>query len=157
MRLLAHLSWATLFVMGSLYASLTMIGEHAYAVGMRLGNDPQQQAVYMRWSGKLNPFDLVNRGAAARMLTMAGLGREDRSLLEQARGELITALQDDYSSADLLLKLIVVDLKLDIPNEARFVFEQFKRIDAKSPLIPLVEQYARQQQAAPSPANPDGK
>lgn len=78
---------------------------------------------------------------------------QDKTWLEAARAELIYALRADYSSADLLLKLIAIDLKLGHNDEAQFIYEQFKRVDPASPVIKLVDQN-RQQGAEPSPPHP---
>ena len=153
MRLWARLSLVMLFVMGSLYASITMLGEHMYAIGMSPTLHPAQQVWYLREAGKLSPFDPLNRAASARMMAIVGLISDSKPWLEASRPELIKAIQTDYSSADLLLKLMAVDLKLNNTKEADFIFEQFRRVDMKSPLIKLMEQ-SHQQQAAPSPANP---
>ena len=138
--------------MGSLYALSTMIGDHEYAAGMK----PQgavDSIAHMRMAGQFNPFDPQNRAASARIIAISALSSGEKAWLNAARPELIKAIQTDYSSADLLLKLITIDLKLENYSEAQFVYDQFKRVDRKSPLIALVDQQ-HQQQAAPSPANP---
>jgi hypothetical protein len=98
----------------------------------------------MRVAGKFNPFDQQARGASARVLAATVLQQtNDKFWLEAARTELINALKVDYSAADMLLKLIVIDLKLDRIEEANFMYEQFKRVDPKSPVIAEIEK-ARQ-------------
>lgn len=92
----------------------------------------------------LNPFDPQNRGASAHIIAVTALSSNDKSWMQAARPELIKAIQTDYSSADLLLKLITIDLKLGLGDEAQFVYEQFKRVDRKSPLIALVDQQHQQ-------------
>lgn len=87
------------------------------------------------------------------MIAVFALNNNSKDWMQAARPELIKAIETDYSSADLLIKLIAIDLKLEIFQEAQFVYEQFKRVDRKSPLIQLVNNH-HQQQAAPSPANP---
>lgn len=79
---------------------------------------------------------------------------DNKVWMDAARVELINAVRIDYSSADLLLKLIAIDLKLEHTQEAQFFYEQFKRVDPVSPVIQLVEHAAHQQKAAPSPSNP---
>ncbi len=107
----------------------------------------------MRLAAAFNPFDPQDRAASARIIAIFALTNQSKEWMEAARPELIKAIQTDYSSADLLIKLIAIDLKLEHTQEAQFVYEQFKRVDRKSPLIQLVNNH-HQQQAAPSPANP---
>jgi len=153
MRLLARLYWVMLFVLGLTYAGCTMMGEHYYAWGMIGSNSIIQSVDYLRKAGTLSPFDPQNRGAAARMLSIFAMKSEDRQWLEAARAECIVELQTDYSMADILLKLYVIDLKLNLTQEAQVVFDQFKRVDPKSPLIALVEN-STNKPVMPLPANP---
>ncbi len=79
-------------------------------------------------------------------MALVGLTSDNKQWLEAARPELIAALNVDFSTADLLLKLIAVDLKLNNTTEAQSFYEQFKRVNPKSPLIKLVDENNRQQQ-----------
>ena len=94
-----------------------------------------QQTYFLRLAGQFNPFEQENRAASARTLAVAAIQLPDRKWSELARLELIKALQVDYSSADLLLKLVAVDLKLGNKDEAKIVFDKFKRADRKSNLV----------------------
>ena len=135
MHLLARLFWAMLFVAGLVYATSTLVAEHFYAAGMpRAGLNLDQQIYFLRLAGQFNPFDTSDRDASARILAVAAIQLPDRKWSELARLELIRALEVDYSSADLLLKLVAVDLKLGNKDEAKIVFQKFKRADPKSPL-----------------------
>ena len=141
-----------LFAGGLVYATSTMIGEHYYATGMRpIGYTIAEAISFSRAAGKFNPFDPLDRGASARQLSIIALQQEDKGWLNAARSEVIYALKTDYSAADLLLKLVAIDLKLGDDKEAQTVFEQFKRVNPSSPIIKLVEEQNRQKQAAPSP------
>jgi hypothetical protein len=94
----------------------------------------------LRDSAKYNPFDADHRGASARVLAAAALQSGNETWLNFARLECIAALQTDFSAADILLKLIAVDLKLNRFQEAQFMYDQFKRVDARSPVIKFVEE-----------------
>ena len=107
----------------------------------------------LRNAAKYNPFDQQDRNASARWLAILALQNQTPELLEGARAELVYAIKIDYSAADLLLKLMAIDLTLGRDPEAQFFYDQFKRVNSGSPVIKLVEQ-AHQKQAAPSPANP---
>jgi hypothetical protein len=146
-HLLVRLSWAMLFAMGSLYALYTMIGEHYYARGMTNSN-VQLSVEYLRAAAQYSPFDPQNRAASARYISIAALNTSNKQWLEAARVECIIALQVDYSSADILLKLMAIDLQLNNVAEAQFFYEQFKRVDASSPVIKLVDEHNRQQAGA---------
>ena len=140
-----------------------MLGERAYALGIPPGHlqTVQEQVVSMRRARELNPFESATRTGSARLMSVAALNLKDtkdgKDWLNAARAELLQAIQVDYSMADLLIKLVAVDLALDNVSEAQFIFDQFKRVDPISPVVKLVEENNRQKQAAPSPANPDGK
>ena len=110
----------------------------------------------LRNAGKYSPFDQQNRNGSAHWLTILAIQNQTPELLEGARAELVYAIQVDSSSADLLLKLMAIDLTLKRDQEAQFFYDQFKRVNAGSPVIKLVEQ-AHQKQAAPTPAIPVGK
>lgn len=86
-------------------------------------------------------------------MAVAALQAGDTTWLNAARSECVHALLVDFSSADILLKMVALDLKLELFDEAQFFYDQFKRVDAKSPIIKFVEQ-SHEKQAAPSPANP---
>ena len=66
------------------------------------------------------------------------LSNKDPEWEAAARSELLIALQTDFSSADLLAKLITVDLDLKNDTEAQHYYDQFKRVAKASPLIQLV-------------------
>ena len=155
-HLLARLSWAMLFVSGLAFAGMTLTGEHYYAAGMNPKQSPQDQIYNMRQAARFNSLSPENRGASARILAIVGLTQEDLGWAHAARAELMVAVQRDFSAADLLLKLVAIDLKLKEFQEAKFVYEQFKRVDPKSPIIKLVDEQIRQQAAAPSLPIPDG-
>ena len=128
-----------LFAMGVTYATLTMLGDHYYAWGMKAGNVTGTSINYLRLSARLDPFDADHRSASARVMGAASLQVGNESWLEAARLECIAALQTDFSAADILLKLVAIDLKLNRVTEAQFMYDQFKRVDAKSPVIAYVE------------------
>jgi hypothetical protein len=114
-----------------------------------VAKDGIQQAVEdLRLAARLNPFDQQDRDASARYVAVAALTSDNKQWLEAARVECIIALQVDYSTADLLLKLMAIDLKLDNVKEAQFFYDQFKRVNPKSPVIQLVDENNRQKAGA---------
>lgn len=77
---------------------------------------------------------------------MSNVAFTDKKWLEAARWECLLALQTDYSSSDLLLKVIAIDLTIGSPalqQEANTLFELFKRLDPKSPLIEQMQRNSR--------------
>jgi len=93
----------------------------------------------LRLAGYFNPFDQQDRGASCRFLSAAGLQNNQQDWLEAAQADCTRAVTIDYSSADMLLKLVALDLRLSKLTEAQFVYEQFKRVDPNSPVIKLIE------------------
>lgn len=63
----------------------------------------------------------------------------DKTWLPAARWECLVALQTDYSSADMIIKVVTIDLMLGNNDEANALFALFKRVDAKSDVIKLME------------------
>jgi hypothetical protein len=156
MRSWERLCWGILFVLGILYATSTLYAEKQYTYGQAISGKPLTEIIQnLRNAGRFNPFDPQDRAASARMLAILAIQNQTPEMLEWARAELVFAIQRDPTSADLLLKLMAIDLTLKRDQEAQFIYDQFKRVNAKSPIIQLVDQ-AHQKQAAPSPANPDG-
>jgi len=76
--------------------------------------------------------------ASARALGTAAIQTKDKQLLEWGRAELFMALKVDYSMADLLLKLVAINLERDDIKEAQFIFDQFRRVDPVSPIVKYV-------------------
>lgn len=139
-----------LFAMGVLYATSTMLGEHMYARGLALiGQDFNGSIGALRWARVLNPFDAQDRGGSCRVSAAYALQTNERGYWEFSRAECLRALQVDFSAADILLKTVALDLKLDNLAEAQFLYDQFKRADASSPVIKYVEQH-HVKAAAPS-------
>lgn len=112
----------------------------------------------LRLAGKYNPFDATDRGASARQMAIVAITLEppNRDWLLAARSEIIIALKTDYSSADLMIKLMAVDLRLGLEQESQLIYSELKRVNPNSPVVRLVDEQNRQKLAAPSPAIPDG-
>lgn len=91
-----------------------------------------------RLAAILNPFDHDTRQAGARRYAAIAMQFNDKGLMQGARAELIEALRTDYSSADMLIKLVMIDLALDEISEAQHYYTQFKQVAKRSPFIKLV-------------------
>jgi len=72
-------------------------------------------------------------------MSAAALQNQYNDWLEAAQLDCIKAIIIDYSSADMLIKLVAIDLRLNKITEAQFVYDQFRRVDPKSPIIQQIE------------------
>lgn len=109
----------------------------------------------MRWAAKFNPFLVINRIASASVIgpTVLIKHSDDKEWLEIARAETLVALKVDYTQSDLILQAIAIDFKLGLQDEAQALYDQFKRVDPRSPVIQYVNRL-HVQGAAPSPPHP---
>lgn len=101
----------------------------------------------LRLAAKYNPFDQMMRGASARLIGNLAVAGGDAEILNVARHELGYALRVDFSSADLMLKLILVDLKLgtvESRKEAADVFQVYKATAPGSPIWRQLEPLFKQ-------------
>lgn len=104
----------------------------------------------LRIAGWLFPFDHRFRTASALYLGNAALSTGHDDWKVAAAIEIMAALRQDPSAADLMLMLIRFDLELHRYDEAQAYFEQFKRVAKKSLLIPFVKSI-HEQAVIPSP------
>lgn len=95
------------------------------------------------------------RGAAARRISQIAMLTDSAEWKAAAIPELRLALQIDYTSADLLARLIDFELNADQVEQAQAHFDKFRRIAKASPLIAFVKNL-HERQPPPSLPNPDG-
>ncbi len=93
-----------------------------------------------RIAAEYNPFDHNARTVGASIMGLIALSSHDKGWLEAARAEIRYRLQTDSTDAVLLIRGLLVNLELKDEKEAQFYFDQFQRIDKKSPLIGQVSQ-----------------
>ena len=84
------------------------------------------------------------------MIEAAGQVQE---LRRPARAELLNAIDTDYTSADLLIDLVTLDLDLGNFEEAQKYYDQFKLVAKGSKLNQFVKDLHERQQP-PSLPNP---
>jgi hypothetical protein len=137
--LLGRLFWAIVLLAGLWYAIRIMGAEKFYVLGMKAG-DTKSQVDYFRIAEQLNPFDVFIRGQTARAYAVTALRWNDKNWLILARGELLQAIKRDTTSADLIQKLIIVDLRLNNISEAQMFLGLFMKLDPKSDLSKAVMQ-----------------
>ena len=134
---------------------LLCVSDYHYAQGMSDRLDPRQRIEEMRLAAKFDPFEVDKRIASANLLSDFALNSKDENWLKAAQIENRATLHIDPTNSEVLQKAILVDLELTDDTEAEIYYQQFKRIDRKSPMHELVAK-AHQKRAAPSPSIPDG-
>lgn len=95
------------------------------------------------------------RGASARLMAVIAIDNNDKAWGQASIPELKKALEVDYTSADLLFKLITIELNLGQDKEAQFYFNRFKLVDSHSPFIRFVKDL-HERQPPPSLPKTDG-
>jgi hypothetical protein len=141
----SRLLWVRLFLailcgLGVLYGLSTSKADYAYALGMDESQPIKERIDNLRIAAKYNPFDHNARTVGASLMALVALTSHDRGWLEAARAEVRYRLQTDSTDAVLLIRGLLVNLDLKDNREAQFYFDQFQRVDRKSPLIKQVEQ-----------------
>ena len=94
----------------------------------------------LRIAAKYNPFDHNSRTVGASLMALIAINSHDKGWLEAAKAEVRYRLQTDSTDAVLIIRGILVNLELKDETEAQFYFDQFQRIDKKSPFIKQVGQ-----------------
>ena len=131
--------------MGAAYAISTGVSEWHFARGM----DETRKSIsfrvgQLREAARLDPFDWRKRNASANLLGIIAIKSADPAWQNAALPELRLALQTDYTSADMLFKVIAIDMAKENYAEAQQYYNQFKRVARASPLIQLVAQSHQQ-------------
>ena len=116
-----------------------MFGEIEFSLGSGYSKNAVDAIRHMRAAALYEPFDWRIRGASGRIAGEIALRTDNKGWKEAARIELKAALEKDYTAADLLHRLITIDLQLGHNVEAQHYYDQFKRVAKASPLIKLVE------------------
>jgi len=142
-----------LLVMGCLFAYCVTMADYEYKLGMDQNATPQERIRHYRLAAQYNPLDYQNRIASANAISNFALSYNDLTWLNAAKIENGHAILYDPTSADLLQKAILVDLALKDFKEAQLYYNQFKKVDRKSPINELVAK-AHQQGRTPVAAKP---
>lgn len=93
----------------------------------------------MEQAERFMPLDPFIRGSTARVAGAFALQIDDKNLQQFARDKLLQALRVDWTSADLMQKLLVLDLRLGNEREAQAVYQQFKHFAPTAQLTQIIE------------------
>ena len=142
---LSRLSLGRLFLvmllgLGLAYGLSTSRADYYYALGMNESQPIKERIDSFRIAATYNPFDHNARTVGASLMGLVALQSHDQGWLEAARAEIRYRLQTDSTDAVLLIRGLLVNLDLKDEKEAQFYFDQFQRVDKKSPIIKQVEQ-----------------
>ena len=132
---LLRLSLVILLGAGLAYGASTGWADWSYTKGMDESFPIKERIDNLRIAATYNPFDHNSRSVGASLMGLVALTSHDKDWLNAAKAEIRYRLQTDSTDAVLLIRGVMVNLELKDQIEAQFYFDQFQRVDKKSPMI----------------------